>query len=189
VEKKSKYFIAILPSQEVSDRVQEIKHVFRDKYNCTVASRSPAHITLQPPFSIFESEEKNYIDKLYRFSATRDGFEIDLKNFAAFAPRTVYIDVVPNNALFRLQKELIQFLQREGLIAANQMEERPFKAHVTVANRDLKPKDFKSAWQIYRSEPFEATFEVASISLLKHNGAKWDIHESFTFLNHTDLQQ
>lgn len=182
MENNSKlYFIAVIPPKEVSDRVQEIKYFFRDTYNAVAPLKSPAHITLQPPFSILETNESDYVERLAGFKFDKGKFEVTLKNFAAFAPRTIYIDVVTNGSLLELQKDLSYFLIEKSLITSDQVDRRPYKAHVTVANKDLKRHDFKTAWESFKPKSFEAGFEVSSFSLLKHNGRGWDIFETFIF--------
>ena len=179
--KINSYFIAVVLSNDVGCRVEQIKQTFKERFNCLAALKSPAHITLQPPFSFLESQEIHYLQKIGLFCLTRRPFTVELKNFAAFAPRTIFIDVVANNFLSELQSDLRKFLQNESLINQAQNDKRPFKPHVTVANRDLKPDDFKLAWQDYQKQPFEARFEVKSVSLLKHDGAGWKILGNFPF--------
>jgi len=175
------YFLALIPDENVSERVQEIKNDFKEKYNAVVALKSPAHITLQPPIKISEELEQRYIEKLSDFKFYKGKFEIELKNFAAFVPRTIYIDVVANTSLLELQKDFSRFLEDNCLITSDQIDRRPYTAHMTVANRDLKQEYFKTAWKSYKDKPFDAKFEVSGFSLLKHNGTTWEIIKSFNF--------
>ena len=54
-----------------------------------------------------------------------------------------------------------------------------FHPHLTMAFRDLAPQMFSKAWDVYKDEPFESSFDVNKIWLLKHNGKSWDEHQSF----------
>ena len=44
------YFIALVLPTEINDEILKWKLFMKDHFNCLVALRSPAHITLVPPF-------------------------------------------------------------------------------------------------------------------------------------------
>ena len=44
------YFIALVAPEEINTPILKWKTWFRDNFGCTVALKSPAHITLIPPF-------------------------------------------------------------------------------------------------------------------------------------------
>ena len=53
----SLYFIAILAPKKIDKEVSEWKQYMKEQYGCKVAQRSPAHITLIPPFNMKEEIE------------------------------------------------------------------------------------------------------------------------------------
>ena len=61
------YFIGIAAPAEVNEQVLQWKHYMRDHYGCTVALRSPAHITLIPPFWMEEVLEKELIKDILKY--------------------------------------------------------------------------------------------------------------------------
>lgn len=51
----------------------------------------------------------------------------------------------------------------------------PFTPHVTVGFRDLTPAAFHQAWAEFEHRSFSADFEVPTLTLLRHDGQKWQI--------------
>lgn len=168
------YFIALVASKEINEDVLKWKHFMRERFNCTVALRSPAHITLVPPFWMKDEIEAKLKDSIESFSHGQTSFELNLKNFSAFKPRVIYVDVQFNEALDKLH-----FALYESLILANvfpiEKEERPFHPHITIATRDLPKGSFHEAWPVFKEKKYEASWIVNSISLLRHNQKNWDV--------------
>src|SRR5262245_23378671 len=122
------YFMAIVAPEEVNDTVLKWKELMKERFGCVVALRSPAHITLIPPFWLDEKEEHHLRDVIDEFSQSCTGFEVCLKNFEAFKPRVIYVDVVPNNELQSLHTRLEEFLVTKKQFAISK-EERPLHPH------------------------------------------------------------
>ena len=61
------YFLAIIPPEEICKRVKSLKQEIAEKYKAKNALKLPAHITLQIPFQLSESEENKFIDILEDF--------------------------------------------------------------------------------------------------------------------------
>ena len=58
------YFLAVIPSEEINKRIKSLKLEIAEKYEAKHALKLPAHITLQIPFKIPETEEGKLIDSL-----------------------------------------------------------------------------------------------------------------------------
>lgn len=173
------YFLAIIPPSPFYDEATRLKHHFKDQYNSKASLNSPPHITLHMPFEWKEKKEGELIEKLTLFSKQYSSGDLSLKNFNAFPPRVIYIDVVKNDWLENLQRDLHRFCKVElNLFNAN-YKEHPFHPHLTLAFRDLKKENFKKAWEEFKEKKFEATFPVTEIVLLKHDGKAWQAHEKF----------
>ncbi|NEN93697.1 MAG: 2'-5' RNA ligase family protein, partial [Okeania sp. SIO3H1] len=56
---------------------------------------------------------------------------------------------------------------------------RPFSPHVTVAFRDLTKTNFRAAWLEFRERSLEFEFVASQLTLLIHNGKRWDIFQEF----------
>ena len=62
------YYIAVLAPTEINDKVLEWKEYMRDRYMCSVALKSPAHLTLITPFWMNEEQQDKLEKELLEFS-------------------------------------------------------------------------------------------------------------------------
>jgi 2'-5' RNA ligase len=160
--------------QEINENVLKWKNFFKERFGCIVALKSPAHITLIPPFWMNEDLEPDLIKSIAEFSNTKNKFEIELKNFAAFKPRVIYVDVIKNAKLDDLHSFLNNFILKQNKYPI-QKDDRLFHPHVTLATRDLHKKAFYEAWEIFSKKKYEADWFIKGISLLRHNKKNWDV--------------
>lgn len=174
-----RFFVALLPPAEIQAQATAIKEYFRDRYNSKAALRSPPHVTLQPPFEWPMDDLAQVKTCLKAFAARSPQLVMTLSGFAAFAPRVIYIDVQRTPDLLALQTSLSQCVETELGIVDPKSKHRPFKPHLTVAFRDLKPASFRQAWPEFEHRPFEASFEVHHLTLLLHNGQCWTVYEEY----------
>ena len=168
------YFVAIVAPAEINEQVLKWKNFFKERFQCIVALKSPAHITLVAPFWMKEELENDLIKSIAEFSVFKNGFEIMLKDFAAFKPRVIYVDISKNELLNSLHESLTSFLVTQNKYPVKK-EDRPFHPHVTLAARDLHKKAFQEAWEIFSIKKYEACWQVKGISLLRHNKKNWDV--------------
>lgn len=168
------YFIALVAPEKINLPVLKWKNFFKDHYGCTSALKSPAHITLIPPFWMNDGLEADLINSINAFSSTKNKFEIIIKDFAAFTPRVIYVDVIKNEILNELYESLADFIHAEDKYPVKK-DDRPFHPHITLATRDLYKKAFYEALDIFSTKKYEASWLVAGISLLKHNKKNWDV--------------
>ena len=175
----NKYFIGIIPPAPILEQVQEIKKNFRDHFQSKAALQSPPHITLHMPFDWKDKKESKLIESLQRLSLLLVPVNVTLKNFGAFPPKTIFIQVGTSDALVQLQNEVRQHCKKVlGLFNAD-YKDLPFHPHLTVAFRDLKKPNFVKAWEEYRNKLFDAEFIAHRICLLKHDGEKWNSFREF----------
>ena len=168
------YFIAIVAPEEINQQVLKWKNLFKERYECSVALKSPAHITILPPFWMNVELENDLINSIRKFSITTNKFEITLQNFAAFKPKVIFVDVVKNEILNGLYQSFAEFIFSQNKFHIKK-EDRPFHPHVTLATRDLYKKAFHEAWEIFSEKKYEALWIVSGISLLRHNKKNWDV--------------
>ena len=165
------HLIALLTPEAINQQVLQWKQYMLNRFQCKAALKSPAHITLIPPFHLAGDQTNVLGELLNSISQQYEPLPIGLKNFAAFAPRVIYINVVADKRLGQLKEQMETLLLNRGFPVKK--ENRPFHPHVTVANRDLKQEDFPEAWQYFKALTYETSFIAASITLLKHNGSIW----------------
>jgi 2'-5' RNA ligase len=168
------YFVALVAPKDIDQQVLKWKNFFKEHYGCIVALKSPAHITLIPPFWMNEELENDLINSITEFSVSKKKFEITLKDFAAFKPRVIYVDILKNEILDRLHNSFSDFIDKQSKYPAKK-EDHPFHPHVTLATRDLYKKDFYEAWEIFAKRKYQALWLVDGISLLRHNKKNWDV--------------
>ena len=176
------HFIAIAAPEEINQQVLQWKFYMRDHFQCKVALKSPAHVTLIPPFELPHHLLAEMQELLHPFASRQQGFPIQLKNFAAFKPRVIYVGVLPSEPLNELRTALETTLLQSNRFPIKK-EDRPFHPHVTIANRDLRKEDFPLAWQHFQQINYEASFMASAIALLRHNGQVWEIAHSFPLNN------
>lgn len=174
------YYIALLPSEELQNTITKIKEELAEKYNTRHALKSPPHITLQIPFRMPQENEDELQKLLQNLAEKQDQFSLHLKGIGNFGQNSIFIQVRPTEKLNLLHSELQKEIQT---FHKPNKQEKNFHPHITLATRDLDRKLFPQAWNNFKNCDFEATFNVNSISLLKHNGKSWDVAENFSFPN------
>jgi len=168
------YFIALVAPAEINTEVLRWKSLMKERFDCEVALRSPAHITLIQPFWMDSNLEHELKEAIADFSGKRTYPSIVLQNFSSFKPKVIYVDVATNPSLTMLQQQLEEFLLSKELFPFKR-DDRPFHPHVTIATRDLRKKAYAEAWTIFEKKTYEARWQVDGISLLKHNQKNWDV--------------
>jgi 2'-5' RNA ligase len=177
-----RFFIALLPHQEIQDYANEIKQYFAQTYQSQHAQKSPPHITLQPPFE-WQLDAVPVLEQCLRtFADTRTPVPVTLKGFGAFVPRVIYINVLKTPELLTLQNDLMAYLEVSLGIVERVSKSRPFSPHMTVAFRDLTRQNFRTAWPEFKDRQLEFEFTASQLTLLIHDGRRWNVHSEFPFL-------
>lgn len=175
------YLIALVPHEELSERVRNLKLEMKERFNASHALKAPAHITLQMPFRRDEDdEEPQLIRELTSFAGGQNSFEVTLDGFDAFPPRVLFLKVENHEPLANLHSRLQRHLKTELNFPDKELMDR-FHPHMTIATRDLSKKMFHKAWPEFKEREFRALFTAHAIGLLKHNGKHWDLYRTFSF--------
>jgi 2'-5' RNA ligase len=161
------YFIAIVPPEDIRDKIVAIKREFADRYGSSHALRSPAHITLHMPFKWKETKREKLLMTLESTAQSMSSFEIQLSGFGAFIPRVIYVEVMENDQLQVCQKRISSAMRPLNVLNAD-YKDRPYHPHMTVAFRDLKKPAFHQAWSEFSTRQFSGKFLAESIVLLRH---------------------
>lgn len=175
------FFIALLPPQAIQDYATEVKSHFDQYYNSRHALKSPPHITLYPPFKWQLERVSILIESLATFANSHPVISMTLDGFGAFPPRVIYIHVDRSTTLLRLHQQLIEHLETSIELSDSREKSRPYAPHLTVAFRDLTKQDFKLAWEVFRNRSLHFEFTATHLTLLKHDGQRWQIHTEFPF--------
>src|SRR4030095_5490293 len=138
------YFVAVVLPPELNKKVLKFKEYMFNKYGSKVGLKSPAHITLVPPFWMEAEKEEQLINDMARNNHVQP-FPVITDHFSAFKPRTIFIALCPNEQLNNL-KQLTDDLFTNHIDYKVKIDKRPFHPHITIATRDLHKKDFAEAW-------------------------------------------
>ncbi|MBB1283639.1 RNA 2',3'-cyclic phosphodiesterase [Flavisolibacter sp. BT320] len=174
------YFVAVVLPQQIDEKLLPYKRQMQEKYGCKVGLKSPAHITIVPPFWMEEEKEHALRQDIEQLAQTMPAFSVTTAGFSAFKPRTIFVEVEENATLHQLKKNSDAFFR--GKEYKMKIENRPFHPHITIATRDMHKKDFWEAWSRFEKEPFLETADVNGLSLLRHNGRVWDVVFTAPFL-------
>jgi 2'-5' RNA ligase len=177
----SRFFVALLPPQDIQDYANEIKQYFADNYASRHAQKSPPHITLQPPFEWENNNLSTLETSLREFASQQQSISVTLNGFAAFAPRVIYINVVRSPELLSLQANLASQMETNLQIIDQVGKQRPFAPHMTVAFRDLTKQNFQAAWPEFAQRQLHFEFTANKLTLLIHDGRSWLIQSEFDF--------
>lgn len=168
------YYMALVAPEDINAEALKWKQYFQLKYGSSAALRSPAHITLIPPFWMTANMENTLMDAIRLFCEKQKRFQIRLNGFGAFSPRVIYIAVEKNNLLNMVQSSLKNYLLEQRVFPVkNSIQE--FHPHITLASRDLRKQSFFDAWKMMEHKKYEAQWEASGISLLRLNPEKWEV--------------
>ena len=176
------YFIAIVLPEELDSKILTYKEWMLEHYGCRVGLKSPAHITLVPPFWMQPQQEGWLLQNMDSISAGLMPFTIKTEGFAAFKPRTIFIQPALSPELQYTKKKLDDWLKEAPSFGAK-ADNRPFHPHITIATRDLNKWAFADAWPHFQNRKFESEWTATGISILRHNKKNWDVIYTSQFKN------
>ncbi|MBP7847227.1 MAG: 2'-5' RNA ligase family protein [Burkholderiales bacterium] len=172
------YYIALLPDDKLSQLCLEHKQQAQNLFQAQAALRSPAHITLIPPFNADE-RELNQITLIIAHLATQQHeLELQLKGWQHFGVRTIYLGFEAYLALSSLKRQCHQQISRITKLR----QEAEFIPHISIINRDLAEIDFNSAWEYFSSQSYPVLTKCTQLALLKHTPFGWQIHQCFNLV-------
>ncbi len=178
---KTLYYIAIVPPEPIASEIKAFKTYAGDHFGSYHALRSPAHITLVPPFHWAVEDIERVKTVLSDFSKKQNIFDLHYSNFNCFEPRVVFVDVRPSEALLELRNALLETLKTA--LEFNQRTKRDtFHPHTTISYRYTNDEQFAAAWAYFSNQNYQATFEVKNIILFKHRKEiGWQVDGHFEF--------
>lgn len=172
--------MAVIPPKEVQEKVQQIKISIRDQFGMKYALKSPPHITLKMPFNYNEGKELVLAEKLSGFLKDRESFKVKIDGLGTFGNRVIFLKIEKSPDLIQLQSELKDFCKKE-LNLIDELSDRNFHPHLTVAFKDLKPKNFEEILALVKEQSFKAEFAVEGLFILKRMEQRWNLHKELFF--------
>lgn len=169
-----KYFIAIVPEGKLQEEATGLKLELRDQFNLKYALRSPAHVTLKMPFLWNETREDRLISQLDVFFQDQSVFYLWFKGIGKFGNRVIFVKVMEQKQLTRLQEELADFCKKE-LNLIQELSDSAYHPHMTLAFRDIKKPLFSDYLEFLSAKGFSGWMEVSQVALLKRDKGRWNV--------------
>lgn len=169
----SLHFIAMIPEPAIEQELHAFKLELFERYQCKAALKSPAHITLIPPFPWANFQDGKVLEYFEAFRSSISPFEIMIDGFGTFGSQVFYAKPVYQPVLFELQSQIRNYF--EPILKDKLKDKFQFHPHITLANRDLRAEDLPLILQEFSARNYQVTIPMKSVSLLKHNGSKWDV--------------
>src|SRR5689334_4766293 len=102
----SMYYVAVLCPPEIDKKILEYKRWMKERFGCVVALKSPAHITLIPPFWLEEEKEGILQETCTSFTCELPELTIGIQGFSHFSKKVLYAVVTGNPAIEELKKQV-----------------------------------------------------------------------------------
>ena len=93
---------------------------------------------------------------------------------------TLFVDVAKNDEFEMLCKEL-KILFNQQKIIKQRVEKHYFVPHITIANKDIKKRDFKVAWENFKEREYQREFSLKSLVVLKLIEKQWTVMNEIQF--------
>lgn len=185
------YLLAILPPEDLSRQIHEIRVQCAEKFGVQKALKPPVHITLYRPFKAVEAFENKLIRLIHSAASGLKPFHQDLENFEAFDMHAVVIRASKNSGITALHRSIASVFRKNEIdkLPAGK-NSLPFRPHLTIAYRDILPEVFPMIWEEYKDLKFKRSFKADHFSLLKHDGTQWNLLEDFklsSYVEQTEL--
>ena len=167
------HYIALVAEEPILTEIAQFKDEMLEQFGCRAAMKSPAHITLIPPFYWSRGMQKILMDTFRGFRSEVEELDIRVNGFGHFKRNVLFAAPEHNVPLLQLQRDCVDYFR--PLLGDKIAEKRPFHPHITIANRDLKSEDFDRAWEMFQNRPYIREWTVDKLSLLQHDGSRWQV--------------
>ncbi|MBP9742104.1 MAG: 2'-5' RNA ligase family protein [Burkholderiales bacterium] len=165
------YYIALIPPEAIQDEVHEFQHIAAVKFETEVTIKSPAHITIVPPFSLHIDEVKPMINNInILLKRNYSPIEVSVTRFYHFDHRNIILEVHKGREIERLFNDLM--LVTEGATHHHNNVAK-FIPHITIANRDLSPEVFDKAYDYFNHISYGRDFICETIIVFHFKDGKW----------------
>ena len=176
---KDLWFVAVMADEALSARVLELKNMMSEIYHAGHALKSPAHITIVPPFKATADELGAISSSLAGALKGRSPRVQKINGFGCFSPRVIFLKPENTQELESLFLDAGRALSAFSFI--DMSRQHGFNPHMTLATRDLTPDNFKRAWASLSTREFSASFGIRSVTILKHVSSRWKSHRELFF--------
>ncbi|MDB5197764.1 MAG: hypothetical protein JWP88_2135 [Flaviaesturariibacter sp.] len=151
-----------------------------ENFNCRVALRSPAHITLIPPFRMYADKQQDFYKALDLLANSIEPFTIETGHFDSFGKRTLFLESVLSPPLKQLHSSINNWVKGHPVFGTS-IDNRPFHPHITIANRDLTPDAFKAGKAYFAEQQAGLAWLAEGLGVLRLK-KNWEVIHASQFL-------
>lgn len=178
-----KYFIGLLPPATLEAQFKTLKQGFSDQFQVKYALQAPTHLTLKMPFRYKEAKELELAARLAIALEAQVPFQLKLTRIGHFGRRNIHQQVASSESLMQLQTILRSFCKR-SLHLVEELSDRNFQPHLTLAYKDLKPSHFDEVLEFARQNLILGEFLVDRAYLMKKVENRWQVIAPLPFGKH-----
>ena len=169
------HFIGVLLPEDITLTLEDCRRYMNEVYGCKSGHGTPIHVTLVPPFKL--PEEYSTADLISAIEKDvlpkRLGFTAHIDNFDAFGDRTLFANVIADDAWTKLRDETVKALLY-ACPRCSKKDPRPFQPHATVSNRDIPAGIMTKALQVMNELKLAKDFPVDNITIFERKGNRWE---------------
>jgi len=176
----SLYLLAILPPHELAQEIHQIRLHCAAKFGVLKALKPPVHISIYRPFRLEQEFEDNFILMIQSALKEQEIFNQEIENFEAFHTHAIVLKALLNPCILEIYNIISTIMTEKG-IDKHPQDNFPFRPHLTIAYRDIKPEVFPLIWEDYKNKKFNAIFKADHLCLLKHDGDQWLVIKNYPF--------
>lgn len=166
------YFIALVAPAEIDRVTLNWKKDLQNRYGCAVALKSPAHITLIPPYNMHPDLEPEVLGFLRQFTGNHSTLPFSVNGFGHFGHRTIFLAVEINPELQQLYAQLRHAFTNQFPGLHLQLH-NDFHPHITIANRDIPREAFSEILSRFQQLEYHAAGRFDAITLLRLEQGRW----------------
>lgn len=183
------HFVGVLVNEDLTETLEECRSFMNQKYGCKSGHKTPIHVTLIPPFALDENYTTHQLVENVRYvcetlyETKKLPFESKLDGFGSFSERTIFANVVTSDDWTNLRDSICKELQK-AFPGCIKKDNKPFKTHISVANRDIPEGATYSALKSLSEVELPSSFNVDTIAVFTKKNNQWIVEdENVIFLN------
>ena len=169
-----KYFIGLLPPPALETTLYQLKSELKAHFQIKYALQSPSHLTLKMPFRYKEGKERELVMRLTNLLEAQEPFPLQLLGIGHFGRRNIHHQIAASAHLIQLQILLRSFCKRY-LHLIEELSDRNFQPHITLAYKDLKPNHFEEVLEFAHKNAVWDEFLVDKAYLMKIVEGRWKV--------------
>jgi 2'-5' RNA ligase len=158
------YLLVASPDDRVCAKIMAEKEYFSANYKIKGASKALPHITLANFFA-WDRMEDTFLRYLQRIGGDQNSFAVTLNNYSGLPSHTIFL-CVQDPVQFEVLATKLRAIS--PYIKGNKLPPGQFitNPHMTIARR-LHTIIYKEAMEEYSSKPFNESFKVTELVLLR----------------------